>query len=426
MELGAYFRDRRAVRGLSLRALAALAGVSKSALAEWEAGRSEPSLPEFDAVLRVYGATGEERDSLLRRMSAPRARRAVRSALVGTERRDEALPETAGLVLRTLRLRRALTPEDFAARLGVTPSTLWRWERGDILPSVERLGAVADVIGAAPLEREALLSAERARGASPPPDLAQIAHGLELFERRRWNSVPMPDLRLLGILGELRPLLPASGTARELHRRACVLLVYLFFTEFGSLETAVPFARLALQGDEGILTLKATVWPVQILAHELSARGREGRRQSLDLLRDWLPRFEPSPHSANWIRRSIAELIGEAGDFDEALRLSAETCRSEREFERDVRHVDFDHAKLLLRAGRPEEALATLPAMEVGAPLQMALEGLAWGEGLLAVGERQGAEHAFGTVRALTLSHGLPTIRRTLGALERRLEGRQP
>lgn len=46
--LGAFLRDLRACQQMSLGRLASGAGVAKSTLSKWEAGRFQPRLPETE------------------------------------------------------------------------------------------------------------------------------------------------------------------------------------------------------------------------------------------------------------------------------------------------------------------------------------------------------------------------------------------
>lgn len=67
-------------RGLSLRCLARLAGVSHDALGAWERGERLPRLPEMEAALTALGVGPAERLRLIALVPAPRTQRYVRTA----------------------------------------------------------------------------------------------------------------------------------------------------------------------------------------------------------------------------------------------------------------------------------------------------------------------------------------------------------
>ena len=48
--------------------------------------------------------------------------------------------------LKKMRLKRRLSQEDIAKKMGVTPATVCRWENGDFLPRADKLIALAKVL----------------------------------------------------------------------------------------------------------------------------------------------------------------------------------------------------------------------------------------------------------------------------------------
>ena len=419
--LATSLKARRLAGGFSLRGLAERAGVSKSALGAWEAGINEPSLPELDAVLGVYGASPDERRAILARMTAPRARRELRRS----PGREDA-PETVAWTLVALRLRRGLSPEGMASRLGVDPATVWRWERGDIVPTPARCEAILLALDAPENEREALLRATGGppREGRPPLDLAAAE---ALLDDANWGALesdPFPALRALGLVADLWPLASASPRAERLYRVACARLAGLMTAGYGCYEAATPFAHRALAGGAH-LSPRLTVWSVQAIAQGLAERGgEEGTEAARAFLREWTPRLEGDAHCANWCRRTVAWFTSDLGDHDAALRLSSEACRRERAIGADVPNADFDHARLLLRMGRADEALALLPGERDEAPLQMALDAVAWADAFLTTGDLDGAERAYARARAFAGVHTLPGVRRSLVRIGRRLDER--
>lgn len=48
--------------------------------------------------------------------------------------------------LKKIRLKRRLSQEDIAKKMGVTPATVCRWENGEFLPRADKLIALAKVL----------------------------------------------------------------------------------------------------------------------------------------------------------------------------------------------------------------------------------------------------------------------------------------
>ena len=48
--------------------------------------------------------------------------------------------------LKKMRLKRRLSQEDIAKKMGVTPATVCRWENGEFLPRADKLPVLAKVL----------------------------------------------------------------------------------------------------------------------------------------------------------------------------------------------------------------------------------------------------------------------------------------
>ncbi len=159
-ELGGFLRGHRLAARLSLSELARRAEVAKSTLSRWEAGRAEPDVVPLRQVLRALGVDAAGTVQALALLRAPRGARALRE-LDRREGRD--LGEIGvsapvfGSALRALRGRSGLTADDLAGRVGVARSTLGLWETGQRMPGSRDLALVAELCGAGPEERAALL-----------------------------------------------------------------------------------------------------------------------------------------------------------------------------------------------------------------------------------------------------------------------------
>lgn len=115
--LGDHLRTARLDRGLLQKDVARLIGVTVLTITNWERNATEPELRFMPTIIDFLGAYHEPRpDSLPRRLVA--ARRAM-----------------------------GLSQREAARRMGVDPSTLARWERGERLPSDGYGGEITKVLG---------------------------------------------------------------------------------------------------------------------------------------------------------------------------------------------------------------------------------------------------------------------------------------
>ena len=186
-------RRLREGRGLSLSALARQAGIHKATLSRWEAGIRRPGIPELETVLTTLRATSAERLYLLRLLEAAGKPRAMR--LLRKETQEGSMPfgddpPGRGDLLRSLRLRRGWLLEQVAQPLGVTPSAVSRWERGEAWPDGERLRAILAVLKASPAEEAALTA-----GYYLLSQDAEIESGLDALEYQ-FRSHLAPLLRV--------------------------------------------------------------------------------------------------------------------------------------------------------------------------------------------------------------------------------------
>nr|WP_175558289.1 helix-turn-helix transcriptional regulator [Tessaracoccus bendigoensis] len=119
MSVAQRLREARVAAGLTQAQLAARLGVADGTrVAAWEHGRATPHPATWAAIC-----------SLL----------------------DTDLEEPGEVTLRSLRLRRGLTPEDVAAELGVAAVTVRRWESGAHRPRARHAQRLAQLYGVATL-----------------------------------------------------------------------------------------------------------------------------------------------------------------------------------------------------------------------------------------------------------------------------------
>jgi transcriptional regulator with XRE-family HTH domain len=92
----------------------------------------------------------------------------------------------SGQLLREARLRAGLTQRTIAARAGVSQPTVARIERGDLIPSLERLVGLIRACGfdldirVTDLDEDAWTQVERGAAATPDERLDRLLDGLAL------------------------------------------------------------------------------------------------------------------------------------------------------------------------------------------------------------------------------------------------------
>jgi transcriptional regulator with XRE-family HTH domain len=155
VSLGSHLRQLRLARGLSIRALAERAKVNPSTLSRWESDSTSPRVYELEAVLNALQANGLERAQALEQLHAPRGVRALAAASVRLTLPAGAAP-IGGELLKAMRRRRGWTLEQVACHIGVTVSTVSRWERSESWPAAEQLARLCAVLGASEAEQAAL------------------------------------------------------------------------------------------------------------------------------------------------------------------------------------------------------------------------------------------------------------------------------
>src|SRR5690349_1776766 len=98
--LGTLLWELRTEKGFSLGQLAKRAGLDKSALSRWKAGKRQPRVSELEATLTALGASDAQRVRAFSHVGAPRAIRYLRQ---NTQIEGLGAPPTAGDLLRAMR-----------------------------------------------------------------------------------------------------------------------------------------------------------------------------------------------------------------------------------------------------------------------------------------------------------------------------------
>ncbi|RLG05747.1 MAG: transcriptional regulator [Thaumarchaeota archaeon] len=113
--LGDHLRKKRLELGLLQKDVAKILGVSQDTIYNWENNRTSPSLRSIPKIIEFLGYIPYDIQGL-----------------------------SPGEELRLLRRILGLSQEKLAKKLGIDPSTLWRWEKGkrkppgDILENLKR------------------------------------------------------------------------------------------------------------------------------------------------------------------------------------------------------------------------------------------------------------------------------------------------
>lgn len=128
-------RAARKAAGITQKEVADICGVAESTVRHWEAGRQSPKgQTELDRTLMFIETA--ERDPMAAKQ-LPRVRFNPGQVMSGAE-------------IRELRERLGLTAAEMAHRLGVSETTMSRWETGKNAPSPTAMQALAALEQTAP------------------------------------------------------------------------------------------------------------------------------------------------------------------------------------------------------------------------------------------------------------------------------------
>jgi transcriptional regulator with XRE-family HTH domain len=404
--LGTFIRERRIAAKMTLRRLAAQAGISPSALCKWESDTVQPRIPELDMVLDALGCSDASRRQAYAYINAPRAmarlRQAAPSGQTTPSEKDAPRPDHAawfpssGSLLRSLRLRRHLSLEQAAALLSVQPSTISRWEASRSAVSETHLDTYCTVLSAEAEERQALktLFLDLPRSQAPAPSVEQLEQNLDRLQK----DVIGGEIRLMELrFFSLESLLWHLTTDRPAVHRL-LAMTYTWHAQWLHWRERLPEAgqiadrtlRLVEEWDR-----PESYWfrAVYIYAAYLaSGMKRSSLLRGTQFVQDWLP-AATSPETEAWLRHTVASYAMRAGQKEDALKIafqaSAATARSERLTA--IRLASCDNAAILVQAGHHEEALSLLPAECHRNAHHQAFHASIWTAALLGLGEEQEA-----------------------------------
>jgi len=366
---GSWLKARRGAAGLTLRALAAKAGVGRSTLSDWESGKRLPRLSELETAFDALSISPAERQMVLRQMPSSRALQRAKSE-TGLHRpefieRAGHLPH-GGDLLKAMRLRKGWTMQDAGGRLGVGQTTVGRWESGEHFPDGERLQTVCFVYGASEAEILALTCGRYSLGQTGAAKLSPEA----LEHRFRTELAP------LELAAELHPgreldffTLEAALWTHALNNEILRPLLAEVYAHHAS------YLRNWRQNNDVYASRCLELLPrterlpeyaalaVVCVADALMARTRNRRGQVTTWLTRWIGREFP-PQSASWLLRRLSGLLCERKDFEGALRALERAGRlpEDGQSEFNQREVRRYHAWNLLFEGQAGKSLDQLPA----------------------------------------------------------------
>ena len=296
-------RALRQIKKLTQSELARRSGIARRTLVYWEAGESQPHIPELQAVLRGLAATTAEAASLLHSLNTPRGLRLAETERTANRGEDFA---GAGLgdLLRALRLRRRMTQADLAANLRLNRQMVLRWESGQNFISAESLERLCGVLGVAPEERLAL---REQRLIMPQWDENEwhevtVEEAAHLWgEMQRPHNVLAPDYRPQTPLFELQILAmkrhlhrqnrPGAETRRLLAKLETDHALWLHFQD------RVPEARAGVH--RAVRLVQEETVPQDFWGEMLNLAASDGyveavkwdAASSLHMIEEWLPRL---------------------------------------------------------------------------------------------------------------------------------------
>jgi transcriptional regulator with XRE-family HTH domain len=364
VSLGSHLRQLRLARGLSIRALAERAKVNPSTLSRWESDSTLPRVYELEAVLNALQASGTERAQALEQLHAPRGVRAMTTATVSLVLPAGAAP-IGGELLKAMRQRRGWTLEQVAFHVGVTVSTVSRWERSESWPAAEQLARLCVVLGASEAEHAALQGGRGVLHWLPFP-AASASDLAALLEAVRTHQVPIEpalmELVYLGIEGRVWQMVGRGEAQVSLLLDAYAYHCSWLVEQARVQEAQLPACRaLRLFGQANPMRPH---WfgVLHALAKGAAELGsRPSPLEGVALLRRWLPRAErDAPEYAAWFLRDIAEYLSFSRYRSDAEAACQYAQQRSQPWVPEDPNVALSNALVLTNLGQPEQALEIL------------------------------------------------------------------
>jgi transcriptional regulator with XRE-family HTH domain len=399
--IGELIRNLRTARGMTLRGLAKAAGIAPGTISYWESGKTQPRVPELDVVLDALQCPESLRREAYTLINAPRAVAKLRhtaslASVLGEE--ELAWLPASGDLLRSLRMRQGLTLEQAAAKLGVQPSTISRWEHSKSLSSENRLIDYCHLLNACTEERNALTNLFLnfpLDGVKSRLSLEELEQRLEqLRQDALHGETAQMELRFLALERQLWPRADRHQAAWHLLARTYVwhaqwLLWQERLSEAGQVaEYALNMFRRERRPQ------RYWIRAIHVYATYLADGGKRVKPGvAAGYVQDWLP-AACWPDMEAWMYHNLATYQMRVGQVADALA-SVEKAQAAAERSANpiaIRNSGCDSAAILLQVGRPEEAIAWLSTEEQPNIYHRVYEAHIWATALLMLGDKSGAE----------------------------------
>ncbi len=137
-DLGLLLRTRRKQCKLSQSQLANLSGVSARTLRYWESGEKVPRVVELQSVLQAMGINPQEALYYLSLIKAPRGHQHIKLSAEAALH-PPVFMSHPGDLMRAMRVRKGASQQWLATQLGVSLTTIMRWETMRNAPSEQNL-----------------------------------------------------------------------------------------------------------------------------------------------------------------------------------------------------------------------------------------------------------------------------------------------
>jgi transcriptional regulator with XRE-family HTH domain len=399
-------RGLRRARRLTQSEAARAAGVSRVTLSRWESGTQRPRLPELESLLTALGAGGQERRRAHGLLATPGVVAHAHAAVARLADRAGLSPLPSGAdLLRALRRRRGWSPDEAAAAAGVSTATLRRWEAGDSWPDGTRLHALCWALGARAEEISALTVGDFAPRAAPvwaDPEPAVLDHELDgLRQRVAQGDYTLMDLHCLTLKAQAWRLAVRGDIGRRLLSRAHQVHAM-----------AVTF-RGDQQGARRLAEQAMAIWPasfrretiwyycgVLVAQGFIDASSRWGGRRGRETLGPLLDAVAAQPGAAwggleVWMLSEMAICLTQEGAGEEAIAVGQEACRIAeiKATPAELARRQSALASLLLKSGRPADALSCLDGITGNTPYHATEMALVRTEASLSIGSPASAQN---------------------------------
>jgi transcriptional regulator with XRE-family HTH domain len=365
--IGGFLRTLRTSRRMTMAQAAERAGLHRITLHRWEKDLAQPRLSELTALLSALEVSEVQKRSALGLMDAPRAARMVWLEVrqMAAQTGVSEMPH-GGDLLRAMRLRQGVSLEEAARHVAVTGGTLRRWEKMEVWPSPEQLHRLCFALHA---HDEEIIALTVGRFSQRPRiektslnALHERFHNQIKVERSITGYDPLFELAYLQMEADAWPLALQSVAGKQM-----LIEIYAHHAQqLSTQERLTEAGNIAERAQElmtGSLKVKhCWLYAVIVSARSAILRGeRPAPERGLEALRPWLAE-ERWPEMKAWILADMAKYVSMRGDTDVSLILMEQACQLAEKtgLDSERSNRNWDKAEILLKAGRPEEALGLL------------------------------------------------------------------